>query len=189
MQIFDSYFDAGQELSQRDRERYYTALIEFVLYDKEPSLKGPALAVFTAIRPALELSKKRSESGAKGGSTTGKTQSNDEAKDKQDASKQEANGQAKSKSNNKRNPSPNGEGQRKPAAFTPPSIEEIRNYAKESGHPVDAERFHDFYASKGWMVGKNKMRDWKAAVRNWARGSTPSANPPPDQGGLYAEYD
>ena len=34
---------------------------------------------------------------------------------------------------------------------------------------VDAERFIDFYESKGWFVGKNKMKDWKAAVRNWAR--------------------
>ena len=37
----------------------------------------------------------------------------------------------------------------------------------EHGYNVDAERFVDFYRSKGWLVGKNKMKDWKAAVRSW----------------------
>lgn len=52
--------------------------------------------------------------------------------------------------------------------FIPPTVEEVSKYCKESGYSVDAQRFVDFYSSKGWMVGKNKMKDWKAAVRNWA---------------------
>ena len=56
------------------------------------------------------------------------------------------------------------------ARFSPPTIEEIKAYALEKGHTFDTERFFDFYESKGWFVGKNKMKDWKAAVRNWARG-------------------
>ena len=39
----------------------------------------------------------------------------------------------------------------------------------ERGNDVDPERFVDFYEAKGWMVGKNKMKDWRAAVRNWER--------------------
>lgn len=54
--------------------------------------------------------------------------------------------------------------------FTPPTEFEVRAYCKEKDYSVDATRFIDFYASKGWMVGKNKMKDWKAAVRNWERG-------------------
>lgn len=60
----------------------------------------------------------------------------------------------------------------KSARFTPPTVEEVKAYASEHGCKIDAERFVDFYASKGWMVGKTKMKDWKAAVRNWARGKT-----------------
>ena len=57
-----------------------------------------------------------------------------------------------------------------PKRFEPPSIEDVKAYAGEKGYAnVDAERFCDFYESKGWMVGKNKMKDWKAAVRNWNR--------------------
>ena len=55
----------------------------------------------------------------------------------------------------------------KRTAFVPPTLEEVNAYVSEKGYAVDAERFIDFYTSKGWMVGKNKMKDWKAAVRNW----------------------
>lgn len=53
--------------------------------------------------------------------------------------------------------------------FMPPTLEEVKEYITEHGYKVDAERFVDFYESKGWMVGKNKMKDWKAAVRTWNR--------------------
>lgn len=53
--------------------------------------------------------------------------------------------------------------------FTPPTVEEVREYCEERGNNVDPERFVDFYASKGWRVGNQSMKDWKAAVRNWER--------------------
>ena len=53
--------------------------------------------------------------------------------------------------------------------FTPPTVDEVRDYCQERGNSVDPERFVDFYASKGWLVGKTKMRDWRAAVRSWER--------------------
>ena len=53
--------------------------------------------------------------------------------------------------------------------FVPPTVEEVKAYCDERKNKVDPEAFIDFYESKGWMVGKNKMKDWKAAVRNWER--------------------
>lgn len=53
--------------------------------------------------------------------------------------------------------------------FTPPTVEEVQSYCQERDNKVDAQVFVDFYSSKGWMVGKNKMKDWKAAVRTWER--------------------
>ena len=52
--------------------------------------------------------------------------------------------------------------------FSPPSVEEVQGYISEKGYNVNANNFVDFYESKGWMVGRNKMKAWKAAVRNWA---------------------
>lgn len=60
--------------------------------------------------------------------------------------------------------------------FAPPTPENVRGYCREMGYAnVDAERFVDFYAAKDWMIGKNRMKDWKAAVRNWARQDHSSA--------------
>ena len=55
------------------------------------------------------------------------------------------------------------------ARFAPPTVEEVFSYCVERKNTVDPQRFVDFYASKGWMVGKTKMKDWKAAVRNWEK--------------------
>lgn len=53
--------------------------------------------------------------------------------------------------------------------FTPPTLEEVQAYCFERQNGVDAERFIDYYTSNGWQVGKNKMKDWKAAVRTWEK--------------------
>lgn len=53
--------------------------------------------------------------------------------------------------------------------FTPPTIEEVRAYCNERNNSVDPETFINFYESKGWFVGKNKMKDWRACVRTWER--------------------
>ena len=54
-------------------------------------------------------------------------------------------------------------------AFQPPDVNEVRSYCQERNNNVDPERFVDFYTAKGWFVGKNKMKDWRAAVRNWEK--------------------
>lgn len=56
---------------------------------------------------------------------------------------------------------------KKSSAFVPPSIEDVKAYCQERNNRVDPQAFIDFYSSKGWFVGKNKMKDWKAAIRTW----------------------
>jgi uncharacterized protein YdaU (DUF1376 family) len=51
--------------------------------------------------------------------------------------------------------------------FAPPSVTEVAEYIREKNYSVDAQQFVDFYSAKGWMVGSNKMKDWKASVRTW----------------------
>ena len=62
--------------------------------------------------------------------------------------------------------------------FVPPTAEEVKEYCDSRNNSVDPEKFVDFYASKGWMVGKNKMKDWKAAVRTWEHKSEQEAEKP-----------
>lgn len=61
--------------------------------------------------------------------------------------------------------------------FAPPTLEEVKSYCSERKNSVDAETFINFYESKGWMIGKNKMKDWKAAVRTWEQKDKQSAKP------------
>lgn len=53
--------------------------------------------------------------------------------------------------------------------FLPPSLDEVRQYCIERRNNINAEQFIDFYTANGWKVGKNAMKDWKAAVRTWER--------------------
>lgn len=71
--------------------------------------------------------------------------------------------------------------------FTPPTLEDVKAYCLERKNNVDPERFIDYYTSNGWVVGKNKMKDWKAAIRTWERNgysnNSKSNNNKPDLSG------
>jgi DNA-binding MarR family transcriptional regulator len=62
-------------------------------------------------------------------------------------------------------------------AFKIPTFEEVEAYTLTRPTPINPEKFIDFYQSKGWMVGKNKMKDWQAAVRNWEKSSAGTKQP------------
>jgi len=83
----------------------------------------------------------------------------------QTTSKQPANNQLVTTSKQVNNKTVGG----KLKKFTPPEISEVQKYCAERKNGIDPEIFVDFYLAKNWMVGKNKMRDWKAAVRTWEK--------------------
>lgn len=60
--------------------------------------------------------------------------------------------------------------------FTPPTLEDVGAYCLERKNNVDPERFIDYYTSNGWLVGKTKMKDWKAAVRTWEKNGYSNGN-------------
>lgn len=63
-------------------------------------------------------------------------------------------------------------------AFVKPTVEEVKAYCVERKNNVNPDKFIDFYESKGWLIGKNPMKDWKACVRTWEKGSTSPPNKP-----------
>lgn len=73
----------------------------------------------------------------------------------------------KDTNNNDNNDNNDKQKRRGTPSFEKPSLKEVRDYCKERNNHVDPQLFINFYESNGWMVGKNKMKDWKAAVRTW----------------------
>lgn len=65
---------------------------------------------------------------------------------------------------------------KKEKVFSIPTVEEIKQYCIERNNIVDPQKFFDFYESKGWMIGRSKMKDWKASIRTWERSSNNKNN-------------
>ena len=75
--------------------------------------------------------------------------------------------------------------------FVPPTVEEVSAYCLERQNGIDAQKFVDYYQSKGWVVGKSKMKDWKACVRTWegnAKAKQSSQISISTGGGLFSQY-
>ena len=73
--------------------------------------------------------------------------------------------------------------------FTPPTLDEVTDYCRERQNGVDPQRFVDFYASKGWKVGNQPMKDWRAAVRTWERKEGGNSYGQPAQPVRTGKYD
>lgn len=180
--FYRSYYEAVKVLPKKEQVAVILAICNYALNNEEPRLNGTANAIFGLIRPTLDSSRRKAESGKQGGSKTQandkQTESKTEANCKQTASEKENKKEKENKIENECSLPPisplSGDDAAAPrsARFTPPSVEDVRAYCQERRNGIDPQAFVDFYASKGWMVGKNKMKDWKAAVRNWERGDS-----------------
>ena len=176
--FYASFFDAVSRIKKKaDRADAYDAICAYALREEDPDfskMSDAAQIAFLLIKPNLDSSRRKAKSGKDGG---GK-----KANGKQNGSKQEANckqeqpaiekekekEREKEKENECYPPTPLSGGT-KAKRFMPPTVDEVAAYCQERGNGLDPEAFVDFYASKGWMVGKNPMKDWKAAVRTWER--------------------
>lgn len=160
--FYRSFYDALKNIPPDDRLKVYDAIMEYGMYDREPELEGVALAIFLLAKPQIDANNKRYENGCK--AKKKRTVSEIEANTKQDLSECEAKEKEKEKEKVKVKDNNN--------IFKPPTVDDVRAYCTERGNSVDPQSFVDFYESKGWMIGKNKMKDWKAAVRTWERSET-----------------
>lgn len=160
--FYRSFYDALKNISPEDRLKVYDSIMEYSMYDAEPDLDGVALAIFLLAKPQIDANNKRYANGCR--AKQKQVISEPEAKQKQTESESEAKEKEKVKEKVNVNV--------KDKIFRPPTVEEVRAYCVDRGNDIDAQSFVDFYESKGWMIGKNKMKDWKACVRTWERNGT-----------------
>lgn len=198
MQVLDSLIDGPLRLrNRREGDELIGMIVRYLRTGEEPEPRTDAQeAVLIAIRPVMETSRSRIVAGGNGGS---KTSSNGGSKR---ASK------TASKTSSKRASEEEEEVGRgikeeergKKARFRAPSPAEVDEYARSyaaskeldlDSTDFDPERFVDFYAQKGWMVGRTRMKDWRASVRNWVRSSRPKEGKREvnDAGDDFSKYD
>ena len=208
MQVLDSLIDGPLRLrNRREGDELIGMIVRYLRTGEQPEPRTDAQeAVLFAVQPVMETSRKRIVAGGSGGKAASKPES-------KRASETGSKTQSKAASNDASKPESKraseeeeedelGKGIKergKAARFRAPSPAEVAEYAQQfaadkgldlTALDFDPERFVDFYAQKGWMVGRSHMKDWKAAVRNWLRTSKPkngSAKEVPDDG--FSAYD
>ena len=185
MQVLDSLIDGPLRLrNRREGDELIGMIVRYLRTGEEPEPRTDTQeAVLTAIRPVMETSRSRIVAGGNGGKRPSKTGSKPQSKSGSKTSSELASkAESKRTSEEEVGRGIKEEGKAGAARFRAPSPEEVAEYASAyaaskgidlASTDFDPERFVDFYAQKGWMVGKSRMKDWKASVRNWVRTSKP----------------
>lgn len=170
--LYHSYLKSVEPLNDAERGRLFTACLTYSMTGAEPDLRGNERFVWPTIREQIDrdtkkysdFCKKQQENIRKRWDTTvydGTSGIPDDTKHTKEKEKEKENILS----------SPNVEDSiaRTPARkrFTPPTLAAVTAYCRERQNAVDPQRFIDYYTANGWKVGKNSMKDWKAAVRTW----------------------
>ena len=176
---YKSFYEGIENLDDATYRRMNDALMRYALYGEEPKLEGLEESLFISWKANIDASNRRKANGAKGGRPTTKDKtivSDSESMvldDESIVSEEKPNINIKEKETIKETITDN---KKESKHFAPPSLEEVRAYCLDRNNNVDPETFIDFYSSKGWKVGSQPMKDWKAAVRTWEKRDRGSPN-------------
>ena len=209
--FYKSFAEALAALPAEQYKAIMTALCAYALDDEQPEGLDPiCAAMFTLIKPQIDANNKRFENGKLGGRPKTKTEPSEnqtetkpkpnnnqtQTKPKPNENQTETKAEPKEKDKEKEKDKDKENKEReiykekeKEKRFIPPTVEEVRRYILERhplGNSIDPQQFVDFYTSKGWKVGKEPMKDWRACVRTWERRST---REPPASAGIQRETD
>lgn len=180
------YLEEMDILSDAEFGRLCRALLKYSMTGKEGQLQGAEKVLWKRAKMQedrfqesyQERSNSKREAGKRGAAKRWHTMAEDGTAIPEMADDGK-NGYTETKTDTD-TPPPNGGRSRRArdTRFTPPTLEEVAAYVRERGSKVDPQGFIDFYAAKGWLVGKTPMKDWKAACRNaelWERWDKPAS--------------
>ncbi len=159
--IFYRSFQEGiNELSEVEQLIIYRSIASYALNRQEPELEGTTKLVWLLIKPQIDANWRRYNNGCRGGAPVGNTNAVKTTKRQPKSTEKQTN---INKNHNLK------ENENISEWFIPPTLSDIEGYVSEGRLSVSAENFYDYYTSNGWMMGKNPMVDWRAALRNWSR--------------------
>lgn len=172
--FYRSFIEGLDEIDDATFRRLIEALTRYALDGIEPKLSGLEKGLFVSWKANIDAANKRRDNGKLGGRpakeiTNGyEEETNGYGDENHRLSDTKPNINVNDNVNDNVNENDNENG-KKVVRFTPPSPSEIKAYCQERNNGVDPDAFYDFYESKGWKVGNQKMKDWKAAVRTWEK--------------------
>lgn len=195
--FYRSYYDAVLNVPKRQQANILLAIVEYAFTGIAPTMSGSEQMAFALVKPTLDSARNKSESIRKRSNKRpndleslqeerpGNPPANPEQftpslieeekeKEKEIELEKEKEIELEKESYSPHTPPLRGgeqitSGKGQGPGFCPPTAGQVQDYCRERGNRVDAQAFVDFYSSKGWMIGKNKMKDWRAAVRTWER--------------------
>ena len=156
--------------------RLFLHMIHYAKTGEEPSsFVGNEAFIWPAAKRDIDVAAEKAEKMRENGLKGGRPKNQDvptETDENQTKANESKNNQTKADLSHKTRQDKTGHDMTihdmtKSKRFTPPTLQEVTEYCQSRNNGVDPQRFIDFYASKGWMVGKNPMKDWKACVRTW----------------------
>lgn len=178
--FWKSFYESLKELPPEDFKSVICAMCERAFYDNDIELYGHLKALFTLIKPSIEksisLSEERSRAGKQGGRPKKEKANNSifnqtiASESNMKATKTKTETMTKTYDNEEDNNSDSSEqssASKNKESFHKPTLLEIKAFCEEQNCRVNPEAFFDYYESNGWRVGKNPMKNWKAAVRSW----------------------
>lgn len=165
--IFYDWVEVTAELTAQEKGRLIDAIVLYASGGNwQEQIKGNERYLFPAFRKQIDRANEISSVRAMAGANGVKQREANKSKPKQT----EANESKPPNNNNNENKEEKENdkvGITARARFTPPTAEEVAAYCRERGNRVNPRKFVDFYTSKGWRVGKEPMKDWRACVRTW----------------------
>lgn len=177
--VYLDYSKAVNKLSDAEAGQLFKALLEYADSGQDPQLEGSLYAVFAIMQNQLDRDTEKyvqkcerlRQNGSKGGRPVRDKEpnGNQEKPNGYSLEPKKPDTDTDTVTDTVTDSNIGSKADKPPSRhrFTPPTVEEVRAYCTEKGYTVDPQRFVDYYTSNGWRVGKNPMKDWKAAVRTW----------------------
>ena len=170
LKIFTDFLDVVEPLDDEECGRLFKAMLGYSLDGREPQLTGNERFLWVVARQHMdreaEVYEKKVKHLKRGNVPVTEKKGSVSEQDK-DKEKDNDKDKDKDKYIYMGGKPPEAPAPKAHIYIQPPSLEEIRSYCQERGNQVDPEYFYHYYQSNGWRVGKNPMRDWKAAVCAW----------------------
>jgi len=179
LKVFTSFGEIAEGLSDGALARLFRAMLKYALDGTEPQMRSSERALWTVVRQGIDREAEAYENKVEASREAGRKSGEARRKRSQLLEPNERNRTNMNKTNQDKEEEEEKDEYKEEekesvcraaaprALIGPPSLEEVTSYCEERGNRVNPQRFMDFYTANGWRVGKNPMRDWKAAVRSW----------------------